>query len=289
MESDWSLEGKDVVFNKGIELLYLIWGHTKTEQTANNRYGDETMYLLTPLTPTKHLLGVRCYAKHLSIFLPVGGSGKVSKMTEKAILWGSIQVNSDLTYNHFLWHPEILKSLSNVISRHIAKCLSWINLAFPACVAFLTLPQPFPSACSPFTYNNHTYFQIQLHLLWSYPHLWTTAAQSKFCLLITHCVVTSMWHLRISSSGLPWWRSGWESACQCRGHGFEPWSGRISHAAERLGPWATIAEPARLEPVLCNKRGHDSERPAHRDQEWPPLAATRESPRTETKTRHSHK
>ena len=32
-----------------------------------------------------------------------------------------------------------------------------------------------------------------------------------------------------------------------------------------------------------------SERPAHRDEEWPPLAATRESPRTETKTQHSHK
>ena len=29
--------------------------------------------------------------------------------------------------------------------------------------------------------------------------------------------------------------------------------------------------------------------PAHRDEEWPPLAATRESPRTETKTQHSHK
>ena len=27
----------------------------------------------------------------------------------------------------------------------------------------------------------------------------------------------------------------------------------------------------------------------HRDEEWPPLAATRESPRTETKTQHSHK
>ena len=37
-------------------------------------------------------------------------------------------------------------------------------------------------------------------------------------------------------TGLPWWRSGWESACQCRGHGFEPWSGRIRHAAEQLGP-----------------------------------------------------
>ena len=46
---------------------------------------------------------------------------------------------------------------------------------------------------------------------------------------------------------------------------------------------------SRLEPVLRNKRGHDSERPAHRDEEWPPLAATRESPRTETKTQHKHK
>ena len=89
--------------------------------------------------------------------------------------------------------------------------------------------------------------------------------------------------------GLPWWRSGWESACQCRGHGFEPWSGKIPHAAEQLGPWATTTEPAHLESVLRNKRGRDSERPAHRDEEWPPLATTRESPCTETKTQHSHK
>ena len=54
-------------------------------------------------------------------------------------------------------------------------------------------------------------------------------------------------------------------------------------------PWATTTEPARLEPVLHNKRGRDSERPAHRDEEWPPLATTRESPRTETKTQHSQK
>ena len=89
--------------------------------------------------------------------------------------------------------------------------------------------------------------------------------------------------------GRPWWRSGWESACQCRGHGFEPWSGKIPHAAEQLGPWATTTEPERLEPVLRNKRGRDSERPTHRDEEWPPLAATRESPRTETKIQHSQK
>ena len=89
--------------------------------------------------------------------------------------------------------------------------------------------------------------------------------------------------------GLPWWCSGWESACQCRRHGFEPWSGKIPHAAEQLGPWATITEPLRLEPVLLNKKGRNSERPAHRDEEWPPLATTRESPHTETKTQHSQK
>ena len=74
-----------------------------------------------------------------------------------------------------------------------------------------------------------------------------------------------------------------------RGHGFEPWSGKIPHAAEQLGPWATTTELARLEPVLRNKRDRDSERPAHRDEEWPPLAATRESPRRETKSQHSQK
>ena len=42
---------------------------------------------------------------------------------------------------------------------------------------------------------------------------------------------------------------------------------------------------------LCSakKRGRDSERPTHCDEEWPPLAATGESPRAETKTQHSQK
>ena len=71
--------------------------------------------------------------------------------------------------------------------------------------------------------------------------------------------------------GLPCWHSGWESACLCRGHGFEPWSGRIPYATEQLGPWATTTEPARLEPVPRNKRGRDGERPAHCDEERPRL------------------
>ena len=34
-----------------------------------------------------------------------------------------------------------------------------------------------------------------------------------------------------------------------------------------LGPWTASAEPARLEPVLRNKRGPDGEGPVHRDEE----------------------
>ena len=41
---------------------------------------------------------------------------------------------------------------------------------------------------------------------------------------------------------------------------------------------------------LCSAiRGRDSERPAHRYEEWLPLATTRGSPRTETKTQHTQK
>ena len=117
-------------------------------------------------------------------------------------------------------------------------------------------------------------------------------------LIIDHTKVT-VWISKVSQTladifyqdcfGLPWWCSDWESACQCRGHGFEPCSGKIPHAVEQLSPWATTTEPARLEPVPRIKRGRDSERPAHRDEEWPPLATTRESPRTETKTQHTQK
>ena len=35
-----------------------------------------------------------------------------------------------------------------------------------------------------------------------------------------------------------------ESACQCRGHRFEPWSGKIPHATEQLSSCATTTEPA---------------------------------------------
>ena len=55
--------------------------------------------------------------------------------------------------------------------------------------------------------------------------------------------------LRLLTPGLPWWLSGKESTCQCRGHGFDPWSRKISHASEQLSPCATILKP--LHPKAC--------------------------------------
>ena len=43
--------------------------------------------------------------------------------------------------------------------------------------------------------------------------------------------------------GLPWWSSGIEPACQCRGHGFDPLSGEIPHATGQLSPSTTTTEP----------------------------------------------
>ena len=35
------------------------------------------------------------------------------------------------------------------------------------------------------------------------------------------------------NSGLPWWLSGKEFACQCRRHGFDPWVGKIPKEGNR--------------------------------------------------------
>ena len=56
--------------------------------------------------------------------------------------------------------------------------------------------------------------------------------------------------------------------------------------------WARVLQllkPAHLEPMLRNKRSHHNEKPTHRNEEQRPLAATRESPHTATKTQRSQK
>ena len=90
--------------------------------------------------------------------------------------------------------------------------------------------------------------------------------------------------LKDSAWGLTWWRSGYESTCQCRGHGFEPWSGKIPHAAEQLSPCATTTEAR-----TPRARAPQQEKPPQREASAPrrraaPACRTRESPHAATKT-----
>ena len=43
----------------------------------------------------------------------------------------------------------------------------------------------------------------------------------------------------LTHMGFLWQLSSKESVCQCRGHRFDPWSGKISHGAEQLSPCTT--------------------------------------------------
>ena len=60
-------------------------------------------------------------------------------------------------------------------------------------------------------------------------------------------------------------------------------------------PWSNYAREPQLLSLrvwsLCSTTGEAAimRGPAHCDEEWPPLATTREGPCTETKTQHSHK
>ena len=52
-----------------------------------------------------------------------------------------------------------------------------------------------------------------------------------------------------------------ESACQCKGHGFEPWSGKIPRAAEQLSLWAQLLSlhSRNCEPQLLSPRATTTE------------------------------
>ena len=47
---------------------------------------------------------------------------------------------------------------------------------------------------------------------------------------------------------LPWWYSGQESTCLFWGQGFDPWSGKIPHTEEQLGPCSTREATAMRSP-----------------------------------------
>ena len=63
--------------------------------------------------------------------------------------------------------------------------------------------------------------------------------------------------------GLPTWFSGKESVCQCRGRGFDPWSGKFPHAMEQLSLCTSTAEPVRPGAHAPQKRSHCDAKPLH--------------------------
>ena len=73
--------------------------------------------------------------------------------------------------------------------------------------------------------------------------------------------IKSIWE-RNTIFGLPWWSSSHKSAWQCSGHALDPWSRKIPHSAKQLSSCTTTTAPMHLEPMLCNRRSHGSERPA---------------------------
>ena len=100
---------------------------------------------------------------------------------------------------------------------------------------------------------------------------------------------------KLSTRLLSWLR-GKESACYCRRHGFDPWSGMIPQAVEQLSPCATTTEPvlwslgttvtdltcrkhwSTRSRVLPNKKSHYSEERAHHNERAVPTCQTWEKP-----------
>ena len=61
------------------------------------------------------------------------------------------------------------------------------------------------------------------------------------------CIETKMFKKKKTTLGHPWYLSGKESICQCRGHRFNLWSRKIPQAVDQLSPYATTPKP-----VLCS-------------------------------------
>ena len=60
---------------------------------------------------------------------------------------------------------------------------------------------------------------------------------------------------------------GQELACQCRGHGFNHWSGKSPHAVGQLNPHATTTEAHVQGACVPQQEKHSNEKPVHHNEE----------------------
>ena len=134
---------------------------------------------------------------------------------------GQVSSSNNSSYSHF-WPP-------------FTGVLIYIILICTCCFINILI-------CFPYSDRGHVYIFIS-----------PTATSNSFCLEGSTKMSRNLgaqWFWIKSMQRLPWWCSGWESACQCRGHRFGPWSGKIPPTTERAaGPmhhnyWACALEPA---------------------------------------------
>ena len=78
--------------------------------------------------------------------------------------------------------------------------------------------------------------------------------------------------------GLPWWYNGWQPACQCRGHGFDPWSWWIPRALQQLSLCTTITEPALQSPRAAITEAHAAQSPRSATRETTTMGSLHTSP-----------
>ena len=91
-------------------------------------------------------------------------------------------------------------------------------------------------------------------------------------------LLSSLWVMELHSRlsiGFPWWLSGKESACQCREHEFDPWSGKIPHAMEQWSLWITTTQ------AVLQSLGTATTEAC---MPWSPSCAKQKSPQWEVRT-----
>ena len=75
--------------------------------------------------------------------------------------------------------------------------------------------------------------------------------------------------------------------CQCRGEGFNSWSGKIPHAIEQLSPCTANTEPACFTACALQREATAMRNPRTKSREQPPLAETSKSLSAARKTQSS--
>ena len=127
---------------------------------------------------------------------------------------------------------------------------SWTRLSMHICIYIVPINSFLRGTAQPRDGKHGLYkvdeskFKCQLsHLLdvWSGGGFYLTTFSLNFLICQTGVTITltseGLW-------GLHWWLSGTgkELACQCRAHGFDPWSGKIPRAMEQRSPHITTTE-----------------------------------------------